>query len=175
MKISFSRISWLSLLAGLAFTPNGWAQSQQAVSSEDFVDSIGVNTHFANCLDSTCIWYSGNFTQITSALTNLGIKNIREGLIPSYASNPTSAYAKELTSLAQAGILVDMITSGTTEQGAIASQVSAIQAINSGTIPVVGAVEGPNESDLDGNFMGGRSPFRKHFTVPSFRIPRRKT
>jgi len=128
----------------------GWAQTQQAVSSQTFVNSIGVNTHFANFLDPNSVWYSGNFPQLTKALTELGVRNIREGLIPTYATNPASPYTTELQQLGADGILANVIASPA--QGSIASQISAVIALNTGTAVVVGSVEGPNESDIDSSF-----------------------
>lgn len=145
------RLCALSIAIILASAISGRAQNQQAVASETFINSIGINTHFAYYLDSNVPWYSGNFPQLTTALTGLGIKNIREGLNVGYATNPSSPYTVELQLLANDGIKADMITSS--EAGTVPAQVSAIQALNSGSVPIVSSVEGPNESNADTNFI----------------------
>ncbi len=108
------------------------------------MDSIGVNTHFAYYLDSTSIWYQNNFSALTSALTTLGIKHIRDGLIPAYANSPTSGQNVVLHTLASSGIYCDLIADPS--QGTVASQESAIKALNL-TTPVAEAIEAPNEAD----------------------------
>ena len=133
-------------LAGPAITAT--AQTQ-ASSCQKFIDSIGVNTHFANDLDSSDIWYSGNFSQLTAVLKGLGVKHIRDGMIPAYANNPSSGQSTELHALATYGIYTDLIFDP--GQGTVASQEAALKVLNTGTA-VVEAVEGPNEADQNSSF-----------------------
>ena len=135
----------VALCAPVITTP---AQTQ-AVPAQTFVDAIGVNTHIANNGDPNSIWYSGNFSQLTSALKNLGVRHIRDALIPTYANDPNSGQSVELHALAAAGIHADLLFDP--RQGSVALLEAALKVLNTGTA-VAEAVEGPNEADLNSSF-----------------------
>src|ERR1700745_3995841 len=48
---------------------------EQAIKADDFVDSIGVNTHLAY----TNTYYYQQYTQVIAALSAAGIRHIRDG------------------------------------------------------------------------------------------------
>jgi hypothetical protein len=135
-----------ALLVAVGLVPPAQGQTVvQAVPSAKFVDSIGVNTHFAYFQDTTQVYQQANFAQLTSALTNLGVAHIRDGFIPSYAGSTSSGYYQELHTLAASGIKSDLIMDPS--QGTLSSQIAALEVLNAGGTAPVEAVEGPNEPD----------------------------
>src|SRR5579862_1223747 len=117
------------LLAGSA------TAQQRASRSYDFVNSIGVNTHFTY-IDTA--YYQQPATLI-QAIQNLHVRHIRDGL--SYYWVAPNLYAIH-AQLAQAGIFADLVTPNP-ESGATAVQLDALLT----NYPDAEAIEGPNEYD----------------------------
>jgi hypothetical protein len=105
---------------------------ETARSADAFVDSAGVNVH----LHDTNTPY-GNFTAVKTALTNLGVRHIRDGLM----DTTWTGYYDHLNELGQAGIKSTLITSPT-ESGSLLAQYPL-------RVPYsFEAFEAPNEYDL---------------------------
>ena len=165
--LRWSRVlSALVLRAALCFArpmaalicSSAWAGTEQAISASAFINSIGVNTHFAYCFDTTQSYQTANFAQINTLLVNLGVEHIRDGLVCAYANDPTNAngygaYDQEFSYLAASGIHADLISDprgdNNTQTPVVAQAAIATMNANSN---VIEAVEGPNELDLAGNY-----------------------
>jgi hypothetical protein len=50
------------------FCSSAGAGTEQAISASAFINSIGVNTHFAYCFDTTQSYQTANFAQINPLL-----------------------------------------------------------------------------------------------------------
>lgn len=72
---------------------------EAAISSDAFVDTIGVNTHLSQAPYSTPV--------VLSAIEALGVRHIRDGFV----DNPPASYIATLTALANAGVKFNLITS----------------------------------------------------------------
>ena len=113
------------------------AQGQQAVQSDQFVDSVGVNVH----LHYTNTPYYTNFPLIKSSLVTLGVRHVRDGMI----DTTLRAYYDRHNQLGAEGIkglfIVSPSASLSTIEGWAANVPSEIE-----------AYEDPNEYD---NVSGG--------------------
>jgi len=123
------------------------AETVQALQSDNFVDSIGINAH----LDLS--WYSP-WSSVEPILTGLGVRHIRWGGNPSLSQT----YYNELVELYgygfTANMMVSTFTSGTLDPTQINSTLTSLQNISySGTniLSGVESIEGPNEYDLSGD------------------------
>jgi hypothetical protein len=125
--------------AAMTFTVPATAPStlggETAKSADAFVNSVGVNTH----LHYTNTPY-GNFAAVKTALTNLGIRHIRDGL----TDTTLTAYYDHLNELGKLGVKSTLVTSGT-ESGSVLAQYPL-------RVPdSFEAYEAPNEFDLSPN------------------------
>ena len=104
-----------------------------------FVDSIGVNVHLTYL--STAY---GNFAAVKAALTDLGVRHIRDG-----ACAGCKWMYSRFHELAAAGIRATLIAgSPKNTTGTLADNLAAI---STSLLDVVEAVEGPNEYDNQGD------------------------
>ena len=108
------------------------AQGQQAVQSDQFVDSVGVNVH----LHYTSTPYYTNFPLVKSALVTLGVRHVRDGMI----DTTLQAYYDHHNELGAAGIKGLFIVSPT-------SSLSSIEAWPANVSSSIEAYENPNEYD----------------------------
>jgi hypothetical protein len=117
------------------------AQAELAQPAENFVQSIGVNTHVI--YDSTSY---GRFDLVRSRLKELGVSHIRDGICA------TCAWQHDrLRTLAADGIRSNLLIGKPTDSAAtFSANIAAVKKLGS----VVDAVEGANEWDL----FSGRSP-----------------
>jgi putative Ig domain-containing protein/IPT/TIG domain-containing protein len=111
------------------------ANLQPATSADSFVDSTGINIH----LHFTNTPYS-NFPAVKTALQNLGVRHIRDGLI----DTTWTTYYDELNQLGQAGIKATLTTSIGQSSALLVSYPSRVASSFE-------AYEAPNEMDLSGN------------------------
>jgi hypothetical protein len=139
---------WLAtrFLAGLAIAtaivaqPAAASDARQARSADSFVDSIGVNTH--TFFDDTA--YYSQFDLVTQRLAELGVRHVREELVPDRPDQ-----YERLGQLAAIGIASDLIL-GDPSDGA--EQLDVLTSIlRSDLNGAVDAVEGPNEFDASGD------------------------
>ena len=126
------------------------AGTEQAMSANAFVGSMGVNTHFAYSFSSGA-YQQSNFSQINTLLIGLGIEHIRDGLTCTYANSPTGTYAaydNEFKLLAQNGVHASLTSDPRGDSGTQtpAMAVSAIATMNANGCGIE-CVEGPNELD----------------------------
>ncbi len=161
----------LLMLAICVHGKTALAAAETPISSADFYNSIGINTHFAFSLDSNSIWYQS--TMLTDALIKLKITHVRDSLIPAYVLDSQYAdsnYLKAFKTMGVAGIKVNLITSPTETYGnlgTIQSSVNSVIAINALHTGTVEAIEGPNELDnqsswtYNGTTYSGRTGFAK--------------
>ena len=110
--------------------------SAPPVQAEQFVDSIGVNTHLSY-VDTSY----GGFSRILERLHQLGVRHIRDAIFPQ--TTPTEL--ERLDSLAQTGIRATFVA-GDPSHGSAAAALAVVDRV----APVVEALEGPNEWDLHG-------------------------
>jgi len=144
------------LLAGaavlaLALPASAGAAPVPARSADSFVDSIGVNTHtyYSNTK------YYQDFGTITQRLKELGVRHVRENLVP----NRSDQY-KMLNALAAQGIKSTLILGDPREGSQGLSKLVSIAAGMPGSID---ALEGPNEWDLTAwgtNWMSTLAPYQ---------------
>jgi hypothetical protein len=124
--------------AGNAFTfvmPGANGPGEAATSADAFVDSAGVNVH----LHYTNTVYA-NFTAVQNALTGLGVRHIRDGLI----DTTWQSYYDRLNALGRAGIKANLITS--------ANQTAALLEAYPQRVPdSLESYEAPNEYDASGD------------------------
>jgi len=105
-----------------------WAVPQPAQSTEDFLDSIGVCTHWGYS-DTP---YGGSFDTVKARLLESGIRHIRDG------------FSDRLIELGKAGIKATVVTDADRSPS---EWVDTIKRANAAGARIV-AVEGPNEPDL---------------------------
>lgn len=124
------------LILSLLLPASASAAATTARSAGSFVDSIGVNTHFSY---SDTI-YDSRFPQVKAKLAELGVRHIREGLMPDRPDQ-----YEFLRELAGAGVRSTLIL-GDPDQGAenLEGLLATLRTDLRGT---VAAVEGPNEFD----------------------------
>jgi len=112
------------------------AQQQQAARACDFIDSIGVDTHFGY-VDTT---YYQRPADTIRAIQSLGVRHMRDGLAYAWvAPHLYSIYAQ----LAQAGIHSDLIVPNPLHNGPSADAIERLLP----NYPGVDAIESPNEYD----------------------------
>ena len=126
-------IALTTLLVNL--TEQSFAVPVKAKSADPFVDSIGVNTH----LDYTGTPYARFDDIVKPKLQELGIRHIRDGV------HLHEELLDKLQELSQLGIKSNLVF------GNDFDTVVAIALAASGSIE---AVEGPNETDLEGSNFG---------------------
>lgn len=102
---------------------------EQAASADQFVESIGVCTHW----NYTPTPYRQAYTQVRQLLVDSGIRHVRDGLTP------------RVQELGQLGITTDVLVGPA--MGTVTEIKEQIKAINQSG-PYIDAVEGPNEADL---------------------------
>jgi hypothetical protein len=129
----------LAILALNAFVPGAGAETVPARAADSFVDSIGVNTHTYY----TDTPYYSQFATVKERLTQLGVRNIRENLVPR-----RSDQYQRLSELGAAGIKSTLIL-GEPREG-IPGLNTLLGIVKKDLRPYVAAVEGPNEYDLAG-------------------------
>jgi hypothetical protein len=118
----------------LAATP--LVAQQQAASASDFLDSVGVNTHFSYT-DTT---YYLQTAKTIAAIQALGIHHVRDGL--AYGWVPPHLYAI-YAQLAQAGIHPELVTPNPAHGGPSAQDLERLLP----NYPGLDALEAPNEYD----------------------------
>ncbi len=127
------------------------AAAVPARSADSFVDSVGVNTHlYYNDTD-----YYRQFGTIAQRLQELGVRHIRENLVP----NRPDQYQR-LNQLAAQGIKSTLILGEPDDGSAGLGKLTSILANN--LRGSVDAVEGPNEWDLHGGagWMSSLAPYQ---------------
>lgn len=121
----------LAAIAMLA-TPPAAGAPEQARRAQDFVDSVGVATHWGYG-DTP---YGGRYDEVKALLIASGIRHVRDGLHP------------RLQDLAASGIRATVVMEPATGK-TMADLVAELRAFNAqGTAPAIEAVEGPNEPEL---------------------------
>ena len=130
-------ISWF----GLALSARA---EEMAKSTDAFIDSMGVNTHFAYAGDTKVIYRYNNYARVKTVLVDLGVRHLRDGLVYNLNKDKDSLYNQKLRDLAGFGILSDLICDPS--QASPADSLDAIKVVN-GAGSIVEAVEGPNEPD----------------------------
>jgi hypothetical protein len=115
------------------------SQSTTAVSTLDFVDAIGVNTHLGYIGSS----YS-NLSLVESALEYLGVTNVRDVA-------PVSYMLSTYETLAALGIKFDLIASNINTAVNVSVDLAQIMALVEASPGSVIAIEGPNELNVPSN------------------------
>jgi hypothetical protein len=113
------------------------AAAVPARPADSFVDSVGVNTH---TYYSDTAYYQ-QFETVTQRLKELGVRHIRENLVP----NRTDQYQR-LNQLAAQGIKSTLILGEPKDGAAGLSKLTSV--LSNNLQGSVDAVEGPNEWDL---------------------------
>ena len=134
-------ITCVASMAGLAlsiFVPAVSAAPETARSADDFVDSIGVNTHL---FYDNSVYYQKYNEIIKPKLLELGIRHIRDS-----GTRNLNGYLARLKELKTLGIRSTLVFDprNTTPQGAVA----LVKELGE---DVVEAAQGPNEYDLSGD------------------------
>ena len=130
-----------AIALGLAFAPAiACAASEQALSADAFVESIGINTH----LGYTNTAYYQRFPEVQRALLDLGVRHIRDTVDP----RTGDAVVARMRALNGAGIRLLLLTDLTTTPQSLSATVGRLGG-------AVEAVEPPNELDLshDANWI----------------------
>jgi hypothetical protein len=127
----------LAVLAVLA--PSAGAATVPASAADSFVDSIGVNTH---TYYTDTVYYK-RFQEWKAKLTELGVRHIRENLVP----NRPDQYQR-LNELGQAGIKSTLIM-GSPSEG-ISGLETLLSIAKNQVRGSLAALEGTNEYDLSG-------------------------
>ncbi|HEU4707574.1 MAG TPA: hypothetical protein VFS64_10325 [Solirubrobacterales bacterium] len=132
----------LALLVAAVFSPSAEraaAAATPAKPADSFVESIGVNTHTAY----TDTAYGSGFEQVKQRLSELGVRHIREVLVPERPDQ-----YQRLNELAGMGIRSTLVL-GSPVDGSegLSELVSTASTQLGGSID---AVEGPNEYDSSG-------------------------
>ena len=110
-----------------------------AKAADSFVESIGINTHTSY----TDTVYGSRFDELKAKLAELGVRHIRENLLPERPDQYES-----LNQLAAMGIKSDLILGDPNGGGAeLEALVSTLRAELAGSVD---SVEGPNEFDVRG-------------------------
>jgi hypothetical protein len=130
----------LAAVAVLAAIPSpASAATEAAKTAGSFVESIGVNVHTG--FDDTP--YGQNFPVVEQRLAELGVRHVRDGLLPSRPDQ-----YERLNALAGAGIESDLIL-GNPDEGAAGLE-ELVSTLKTNLQGSVDAVEGPNEFDTQG-------------------------
>src|SRR4051795_11503558 len=112
-----------------------------AMAADEFVDSVGVNTHFA--YEDTAY---GQTDRVLDALSDLGVRHVRDSM----PVHPTDFQIAGLSQLRGRGIDADLVVGSAQNKGPALPPVKAAVApvLNPRVAPSVGSVEAPNEWDL---------------------------
>jgi hypothetical protein len=125
--------------AALALPGSAAAATVDARPADAFVDSIGINTHTSY----TDTPYSQQFETVRQRLSDLGIRHIREGLMPGRPDQYES-----LDALASIGVHSTLIMGDPGIGGdGLAELIATLKSSARGSVE---AVEGPNEYDTRG-------------------------
>jgi hypothetical protein len=143
-----STLCLAALLVLCAYTTPTYARSVQASPAYQFVDSVGVCTHFWN--KSV---YDTRYAEVKAALADLGIKHIRTDIVRSKISPDHARLYGYITDLwkthrVKSTLLVDarVGTSRRLEPRAIGALLNDVRS-HLGAQPI-DALEGPNEVDM---------------------------
>jgi hypothetical protein len=134
----------VSVFLMLCTSTNIWAQVQ-AVKSDDFVERIGVCTHF----DYTDLPYVTNFTTVKTKLGELGVRYFRDGPDPDYTPYNTkvkdicSTYGMKMQAVFPAG---DYLATGSGYNASLVAGTLDKIKNNIGTQYYIG-IEGLNEPE----------------------------
>jgi len=115
--------------------PNANFPTEMAQMADSFVDSVGVNVHLH--YGDTAY---GNYAAVKSALTNLGVRHIRDGLV----DTTWAAYYDRLNELGRLGIKSTLITSPKESEAVLISYPNRVP-------DSFEAYEAPNEYDMSGD------------------------
>jgi hypothetical protein len=130
-----SRVFWIALLLySISFIAWGQTRPEKAQSADKFVDSIGVNTHL-RYLDTT---YKDFNNIIKPKLKELGIRHIRDGLIPTDLDSQ-----RKLNELGKLGIKATILFDYRWNKS-----LKEVEQIVKMLPNFVEAIEGPNEWDV---------------------------
>ena len=113
------------------------AAQEQAIKTDDLVDSIGINTHFAY----TNTFYYQKYQQVISALSTAGIRHVRDGYYDWPAGN-------QMYNLHQALKTAEIGTDFVISYNPLTT-VSDLKSFQS-LAGDMESIEGPNEIDLNG-------------------------
>ncbi len=127
-----------AVIGSALYAPVVQAQPELARSADDFVDSIGVNTHL---FYDNSVYYQKYNSIIKPKLLELGVRHIRDG--GTLNRNGYLVRLKELASLGIRSTLIFDPRDSTPQQ--------AYSLIKELGVGVVEAVEGPNEYDNSGD------------------------
>ncbi len=132
----------LNVLLLVATMRSAQAVPETARSADEFVDSIGVNTHLYY---NSSVYYQEYDSLIKPKLQQLGVRHIRDG-----GTRNLNGYLDRLKELATLGIRSTLIC----DPRDITPQ-AAVNLVKEIGTNVVEAVQGPNESNLsgDGNWV----------------------
>jgi hypothetical protein len=122
-------------------TPISGSQSTTAISTLDFVDSIGINTHLGYIGSS----YS-NLSLVERALEYLGVTSVRDVA-------PVSYMLSTYETLAALGIKFDLIASNADASVNVSANLAQIVALVEANPGSVIAIEGPNELNVPSNYV----------------------
>lgn len=129
------------------------AAAEPARPADDFVDSVGVNTH----LHYTGTPYDSAFDRlIRPKLLALGVRHVRDGAYTYAGAGPSTTYNQRCRSLAAAGIRFDLVTTFRTQSSA-ATDYGQLGAVASWCANAVESFEGVNEPDHQGLPAGSPS------------------
>lgn len=128
------------------FTPDGLrADPVEADTTEAFIDSMGVNVHWAYPI------YYNNYAALKARLGELGIRHVRDGAVTS--SGQVQVYAKSMDLYNTYGIRTTFITGrrlpGAWPKPLDPSKISTeLNEIKTEALAAAAAIEGPNEYDI---------------------------
>jgi hypothetical protein len=139
----------VGFLIAVASLASASARGQAPVSPElarpadDFVDSVGVNTH----LHYAGTVYDTAFDRtIRPKLLALGVRHVRDGAYTYDAAGASTTFNRRCRSLAASGIRFDFLTTFRTQSTA-ATDLSKLGAVSSWCARAVESFEGTNEPD----------------------------
>ncbi len=123
--------------SGAADAPVSIPHGERASAADDFVDSIGVNTHLAFTGEP----YTSGYANVKTLLVASGIRHFRDGLVTGNAS-----YKSNVLGLTQSGLTADVITAPTEDAGTIQTFAASLGG-------AMDALESPNEWNTNGGTM----------------------
>jgi len=130
----------------------------QAVWSDNFVNSVGVATHFTYW---DLLPYGNNLNSTLASIQNGGFRFIRDGLSVDTDAGSNNRYWGTLKQITQMGIKLVLVTqpvylgNQTWVQAPYANQSNLDTAVSRIGAAGILAFEGPNEVDNNNNFWGG--------------------
>lgn len=146
------------LLAILLVMTVGPAQNTQARMSDDFVETIGVNTHlhFRNSA------YDDHYPLVREKLTDLGVRHARNGAILASSSDANDLFYGRLRELADLGIRFDMSVDPRRKNQETIDE-AEITRIEQMAGPALESFEGPNEYNKSGDpdWAGNLTSYQK--------------